>query len=180
MTHILCWSFQNLRRHFQRTYFFLLLEFLSEFFLPFPVVFLFPFFQLLRAMRKDTPSSISASLTRFTTVNINRFENTFYLQKITCSISIQHLLSYQGASKMYFSYLLHNLQEPFVTPGGEGLYRSCTGGCIVEDTSFEVDCILPEEPVRVSRGVGRTSQLEVQSQNYAGVFFSFTVKRQQT
>ena len=62
-----------------------------------------------------------------------------------------------------FSYLLHILYEPFVTPGGEGLYRSCTACCIVEDPSFEFDCTLPEEPVRVSRGVGRTSQLKVQS-----------------
>ena len=49
-----------------------------------------------------------------------------------------------------FSYLLHILYEPFVTPGGEGLYRSCTACCIVEDPSFEFDCTLPEEPVRVS------------------------------
>ena len=104
-------------------------------------------------MRIDTLSSISASLTCFKTVNVDRFENRFTYKGLMCCIWIQHLLSYYGVSKTYFSYLLH---IPLVTPGGEGLYRSCSAGCVVEDTSFEVERILPEEPVRVSRGVGRT------------------------
>ena len=46
----------------------------------------------------------------------------------------------------------------------------------MEDTSVEVDCTLPEEPVRDSRGVGRTSQLDIQSQNYAFMHFHLQLK----
>lgn len=125
----------------------------------------------------DTPTAISASLTCIITVHVDRFENRFTYKKWICSTLIQHVQGYYGVSILY---LLHNLWEPVVIPGGEGLYRNCTAGFIVEDPSFEVDCTLPEEPVRVSWGVGRTSQLEVQSQNYAFMHFSFTVKKKHT
>ena len=46
----------------------------------------------------------------------------------------------------------------------------------MEDISVEVDCTLPEEPVRDSWGLGRTSQLDIQSQNYAFMHFHLQLK----